>query len=89
VVSTDVGGVPYLIDHQADGLLVPAQQPLAMAEEVLRLIDTPELARCLSEHARTEARQFDWSVVVPQWQKLLTALTESGARAAEACHVRS
>ena len=34
VVSTNVGGIPYLLEHEYDSLLVPSNDPAAMATAV-------------------------------------------------------
>jgi len=78
IVSTDVGGIPYLLEHEKDALLVPPDDPDAMAAAVRRILTEPGLARRLSENARRKAEQFDWSVILPQWEALLTAVAESG-----------
>lgn len=33
-------------------------------------------SRTLSENARKKAEQFDWCVILPQWDALLTAVAE-------------
>ena len=71
VVSTNVGGMPYLIEHERDGLLVPPRDPRAMAAAVRRLVSDPSLAARLSHAARAKAEQFDWPRVLPEWRRLL------------------
>lgn len=77
VVSSDVGGIPYLVTHAHDALLVPPANPVAMANAVRCILDQPSLARHLSENARATAERFDWSVILPQWQSLLCSLGEA------------
>ena len=60
VVSTDVGGVPYLVTHEKTALLVPAQNPDAMAHALLRLLEDAALAQRLSEAGLSLAQQFSW-----------------------------
>jgi glycosyltransferase involved in cell wall biosynthesis len=72
VVSTNVGGLPYLLDHGVDALLVPANDPPAMAAAVRRVLADPSFAAQLSAAAVRKARGFDWSLVTPQWQELLS-----------------
>ena len=43
VVATATGGLKELIDHENDGLLVPARDSGALAKSVLRLFSDPEL----------------------------------------------
>lgn len=76
VVSTNVGGMPYLIDHEQDGLLVPPCDPPAMAAAVRRILTEPGLAGRLSEKARKKAERFDWSRIMPQWESMLSSLAE-------------
>ena len=76
VVSTDVGGIPYLLEHEHDSLLVPPNDPDAMAAAVNRVLTEPGLAERLSRNAREKAEQSDWSVVLPQWDSLLTGVVE-------------
>lgn len=76
VVSTNVGGVPYLLEHEQDALLVPPADPQRMADAVRRLLTDPNIARRLSHNARKKAEQFDWSVMFPQWEKLLMSVAE-------------
>jgi len=70
VVSTNVGGIPYLLEHEKDALLVPPDDPKAMAEAVRRILIEPELAEHLSLNARQKAEKFDWQTVLPQWESL-------------------
>ena len=51
-VVTDVGGIPELVTHGRTGLVVPAQDALALAEELVRLIEDPSLANKLGEAAQ-------------------------------------
>lgn len=71
VVSTNVGGIPYLLDNERDALLVPPDDSEAMASAVHRLLTQPGLAERLSGNARKKAEQFDWSVILRRWETLL------------------
>jgi glycosyltransferase involved in cell wall biosynthesis len=71
VVSTDVGGLPYLLRHDADALLVPRDEPYAMAGAVRRILTEQDLACRLSAAARASAEAWDWTCVLPQWTELL------------------
>lgn len=74
VVSTNVGGVPYIIENGKEGLLVPPDDPKAMAEAIKEiLIDSP-LSSKLSTNAHCKASLHDWSVVLPQWEDLFMSI---------------
>jgi glycosyltransferase involved in cell wall biosynthesis len=70
VVSTNVGGVPFLIEDEASGLLVPPDDEYAMTEAVRRLLDSPELTSRLSAEARRRAERFDRAAVFARWQEI-------------------
>lgn len=80
IVSTDVGGIPYLLTHEHDALLVPPNDPQAMANAIRRILTEPGLAERLSRNARAKAEQFDWSVILPQWEELLLDVIERHQR---------
>lgn len=76
VVSTNIGGIPYLLEHEHDALLVPPDDPVAMAAAVRRILTEPGLAERLSRNARQKAKQFDWSTVLPRWEALFKRVVE-------------
>jgi glycosyltransferase involved in cell wall biosynthesis len=71
VVSTDAGGIPYLLRNGCNALLVRTGDAAAMAAAVRRVLAEDGLAASLSRNARRSAEQVDWSVVLPQWDELL------------------
>ncbi|HIB37486.1 glycosyltransferase family 4 protein [Mesonia sp.] len=71
VISTNVGGLPYLIDDQKDGLLVPKNDSEASIKAINQLIEHPELAQQLSINAREKVEKFDWEVVKEKWHEVL------------------
>ena len=66
VVSSNVGGVPYLLQDGVTGLLVPAQDPDAMARAVLRLLDDEELHQRLRRAGLAEVQRYTWTRIGPQ-----------------------
>ena len=77
VVSTNVGGLSYLLRDENDALLVQPDAVEATAGAVRRLLTEPGLAERLSRNARAEASQYDWAAVLPQWESLLRSLCPS------------
>ncbi len=60
VVATAVSGIPELVEHEVNGLLVEPDDPHALADALLRLHDDPELTRRLTDNAReTVSTRFD------------------------------
>jgi glycosyltransferase involved in cell wall biosynthesis len=59
-IGTDAGGVPELIENGRDGILVPPQDPGAMADAITRLAADPALLSQLSAAGRqTIVQRFD------------------------------
>ena len=52
VVATRITGIPELVEDQRSGLLVPAQQPAALAAAIAQLADNPALRTRLGERGR-------------------------------------
>ncbi len=70
IVSTDVGGIPDLLENEKTALLVPPNDAPAMAEAVIRILTEDGLAERLSTNARREAEKYSWDIVIPQWEQL-------------------
>ncbi len=66
IVTTDVGGVPYIVRHEVTALLVPPRTPAAIADAVMRLLADPALGRRLADTAIEEARLYSWASVRPR-----------------------
>lgn len=71
IVSTNVGGIPYLINDKEDGLLVQPNSKEDMIQSIGNLVNSPEMVENLSKNARKKATTFDWEVVRNQWKSLL------------------
>lgn len=71
VVSTNVGGIPYLIEDKQQGLLVEKESADQMITAVSEIIDNQELGVFLSNNARELVAEFDWKSVRNKWKALL------------------
>ena len=71
VVSTHVGGMPYLVSHKKDGWLVPPNDSSAFIEALVYLFGHPEVASVLAIAARKKVEAFDWEKVKAEWVGLL------------------
>jgi len=72
VVSTNIGGLPYLIEHQKEGLLVTPNAAEGFAEAIIELINDSKKAERIAQAAREKVAQFDWEVVKHQWISILS-----------------
>jgi len=60
VVSTNVGGVPFIAEHGRTALLVPPRDAEAMARALLELLADPGAAQRLAGAARESVQQYSW-----------------------------
>ncbi len=58
LVATAVGGIPDMVAHEINGLLVPPGDPVALAEAVARLYWEPGLRQKLSANGLALAREY-------------------------------
>jgi len=65
IVSTDVGGIPHMVENGKTALLVPPRDPAAMAAAALRVFAEPELAAALREAGIEAAERYTWPHVRP------------------------
>lgn len=73
VISTDCpSGPSEIITVGKDGLLVPVEDVSAMAEQINRLLDDPELRETFSENARKSAERFRVELVLGNYVAALT-----------------
>jgi glycosyltransferase involved in cell wall biosynthesis len=80
VVTTSVGGIPYLLEDGHDALLVAPDDAEAMARAVGRILTERGLAERLSTNARRTAERFDWSLFLPGWAALVASAANGRAR---------
>jgi glycosyltransferase involved in cell wall biosynthesis len=79
IVSTSAGGMPYLLRHECDALLTSAGSAGEMAAAVCRVLREPALAGRLSRNARRNVEPYDWSAVLPTWERLFLTVAERRA----------
>lgn len=70
VVTTDVGGIPYMVNDGVDGLLAASGDAEGLAAGIVRLVDNPELAGQLSRSGREAAEKSTWPCVRPLWERV-------------------
>lgn len=71
VISTNVGGLPFLITNEVDGILIPPNNVEAFVQATIEIKNQPEKIKTMVISARKTAEQFDWNIVKNQWIKLL------------------
>jgi glycosyltransferase involved in cell wall biosynthesis len=80
VVSTNAGGVPFIIRDGVTGLLVATGDHAAMAAAVLRVLRDPQCARRLRDAALDAVQQYTWPQVRQRWAEVYAfATSRNGA----------
>lgn len=72
VISTNVGGIPYLIEHNYDALLVEDGNVNQMVNSITELIENSMKSQNIAQNARKKVEKFDWNIVKEQWELILT-----------------
>jgi L-malate glycosyltransferase len=72
VVATRVGGVPEVVADGVTGLLVPADDPAALASAIERVLDDAALAGRIADNARRRTlSEFTWGEAFSRYRALL------------------
>ncbi len=78
VVASAVGGIPEVVADGETGLLVPPDDPAALAGAITALTADPARAGAMGEHGRRRAvGEFSWTSVAERTAALYAALTGS------------
>jgi glycosyltransferase involved in cell wall biosynthesis len=67
VVTTNAGGIPYIVTDQQTGLLVQRGDDRGIANAALRLLKDPTLADSIIQRARQQCEKYQWIAVRQQW----------------------
>lgn len=74
VVATTAGGIPEVITHGVDGLLVRPRDPTALAAALQEVLGRPELRQTLGEQARKRSAFFDIRRTVARTEEVYASL---------------
>jgi len=76
VVGSCVGGIPEVVDDGVTGLLVPPDDPAALADALNALLRDPDRARAYGEAGRARAAgEFSWPAIAAETVALYRDLT--------------
>lgn len=71
VVTTNVGGIPFLLEDRKTALLVDDNAANQMTQAVKELIENPDFRQQIVTDGRAYVEGFDWKKVRKQWNELL------------------
>ena len=78
VVSTDAGGIPYILENEQTGLLVKTGDYEALARGAMRLLENQTLADRIAENARAFCENFTPDKVQAQWSEVYREIVDKG-----------
>lgn len=73
VVSTGTGDIGRMARDGETGVIVPHDNPEAMAAAVTALIEDPDRANLIARRARQEAEKYAWPVVRQAWAEVYSS----------------
>jgi len=84
VISTEVSGIPELVEHMESGILVPEKNSTALADAIELLLSGPDLRSRFGEKGRAKVlNQFTLEDNVRIVQRHLKGAEESRSAAAK------
>ena len=72
IVATKVGGIPYLIKEDRNGLLVEAENAKALSEAIVNLVNNGDLRGQMTENNLEDIKQKDWPIIARQIEEIYT-----------------
>lgn len=67
VIATAVGGIPHIVEHERNGLLIQRNDHEGLAAAALRLLNDAELVEKLTINGRADCEKYSWDKVRDQW----------------------
>lgn len=71
IISTNIGGLPFLIENNINGILVEEDNEKVMSDIIVELLQKPIKVKELSLNARKKASTFEDSLILKKWVDIL------------------
>jgi glycosyltransferase involved in cell wall biosynthesis len=76
IVASAIGGIPDLVEHGTNGILVPPGDPHSLASAIRYLADDPQLRSVMSGRNRAKAEAaLEWAQVTRRYLSIYEAVT--------------
>lgn len=76
VVTTDAGGIPYMVTDGETGFVVRVDDHEALANRAVDLLTRQNTAMAMVHRAHAECEKYTWAVVGEQWLNLYHSLAQ-------------
>ena len=74
VITTSISGLPEIVDHGINGIVVAPNDEKVLSEAIIKLINDTELKRKLDENARKKViKRFDINKNITKYHQLFTS----------------
>lgn len=71
-IGTRVGGIPYAISENKDGLLVPPKDSKALADAIIKLLENTKLAKKMGENGYKKVKEtFTWDISTKKMNRVV------------------
>jgi glycosyltransferase involved in cell wall biosynthesis len=77
VVTTNVGGIPYMVEDDKTALFTAKNNPADMAKQINRLLNDTDLYHSLVNNGLNEAQKYTWEKIGNSWLKLYQSVVGS------------
>lgn len=77
IITTDAGGIPYILEHAKTGLMVNINDHEALAKEAMRLLEDNALAQSIIKNGHDASRKFSWENVRTEWLSVYEKLVNN------------
>ncbi|MBN1212349.1 MAG: glycosyltransferase family 4 protein [candidate division Zixibacteria bacterium] len=61
VITTDAGGIGEMVIDRVNALVTPINDPVALADRIIELVENENLVEKLSRNARDNVAKYDWN----------------------------
>ncbi len=76
VVSTNAGGIPYIVINEKIGLLVDVDDHKSLAKKAIFLLENHKIAQDILNQARNENAKYNWENVREKWIEVYLGLSK-------------
>jgi glycosyltransferase involved in cell wall biosynthesis len=74
IVASEVGGIPEIVEHQVNGLLIPPASPRELIAAIERVVADAGLRESMRQHNRNKAAQFGAARMATSYESIYRSI---------------